>query len=311
METRIAMTGDSNYVYPLGVAIHSLARFGPENVQLDLALPLDWRVMITEHEISAIEELVSALGWRFNLVECPIEAAELPRTLHISPITFVKPAYFDVCDAEVCLFVDADAIAVGNWTEMAGYVNEHAIAAARESNMTVFEEHWNAELPRGWYANAGMLVCRPELWRSKYTERWRYLMDTYDKWEFTLLEQDVLNATLLGESDLLASKYNTRPNYGQSVERAKIIHYAGWWKPWFSSPLNFALPTLTRAAFSDYGIAEDLFFTFIRNSNLENGSEFWVKARRKIRGKADVQVANHVGRGLLSGVKSRLKRSTG
>lgn len=310
MDLRVAMTGDSNYVYPLGVALHSLATRGSERVQLDFALPIDWPAMIHESEIEGLEHLASSLGWNFRLTECPIEAEGLPRTLHISPITFVKLAYFDVCDAEVSLFIDADAVAVGEWESMRSYGHDYAIAAARETNMREFEISWNSDLQNGWYANAGMLVCRPDAWRRLYSDRWRYLLETYDRWGFTLLEQDILNATLLGHSDLLPNAFNVRPNYGQGLQGARIVHYAGWWKPWFSSALDFSLPSSTRAAFEIYRQAEREFQEFITQPSFDGDPKFWASARRRLRGSGDTRVFQHVGRGLLSRLKNAGKKTS-
>lgn len=311
MTLRVAMTGDSLYMYPLGVALHSLARFGPPDVTLDYAVPLDWRQMVRPEEVKHLRRLASALGWTFRLIECPIEAAGLPRTLHISPITFVKPAYFDVCDANLCLFIDADAVAVSPWDSMAEMIDKQAISAARENNMGSFERQWNADLAAGWYVNAGMLVCRPDLWRDLHSERWRYLLETYDDWDFHLLEQDIMNATLLGRADLLPDVYNVRPNYGHTLEDARIVHFAGWWKPWYSvRGMDAVLPEKSRSAFSVYRFAEEQFWRFLNSSSQENDVAFWETARRNIRGPLGGRAAQHHLRGSLSRIKSSFRKGS-
>lgn len=304
MSVRVAMTGDSLYLYPLAVSMHSLARFGPRDVVMDYALPSDWTKMVREEEVEYLARLASAIGWAFRVVECPIEASGLPRTLHISPITFVKPAYFDVADAEICLFIDADSVAVSPWGDMAEMINDHAISAARENNMGGFERRWNPELPSGWYINAGMLVCRPNQWRQRYTERWRYLLKTYDKWDFHLLEQDIMNATLRGEADLLPNVFNVRPNYGHPLDGARIVHFAGWWKPWYHlGGMNAMVPRQSRTSFSMYRSAERSFWNFVHESSTARDVTFWEEARKGIRGSRGERAAQHYLRGSLSRIK--------
>ncbi len=300
----VAMTGDANYTYPLGVAIHSYAMHCTTDVQLEFAAPNDWRSMVREEDLERLSDLADALGWAFDVVECPIDAANLPRTLHISPITFVKPAYFDVARAETCLFIDADSIAVADWTGMVGHIHEMAISAAREDNMAHFERKWSNTLPLGWYINAGMLVCRPDRWRRDYAERWRMLVDTYDEWDFEYLEQDVMNATLLGRADLLPAEYNTRPAYGDPLEGARIIHYAGWWKPWLSTrPLLRTLKSPLNESFSMYAAAEGSFATFVQQALPTDARSFWREARSRVRGAGSNLAYRHYARGRLSHYK--------
>jgi len=278
---------------------------GPGEVEFDFAVPSDWNKMLLESEISAVADLVESLGWDFRLVECPINAAVLPRTLHISPMTFVKPAYLDACDADVVLFLDADTIAVDEWKSMRESIKTHAIAAASEDNMRAFELEWGSpESPPGWYFNAGMLVADPQRWRNGYLPRWRELLEDYANLGFTLLEQDVMNAAILGQVDPLPIEFNVRPAYGHSIKNARVIHYAGYWKPWLSNRALFrSLDPLLQESFDRYAKAESAFEDFLVTHNSGSMLEFWLESKRRTRGRLDIKSYKYFVRGQLGQLK--------
>lgn len=297
----IAMTGDSGYMWPLGVAIHSLGAHADRPVNFHFAAPNDWREMISATDLDFVEGLVASLGWSYTLVECPIDAASLPRTLHIHPITFVKPALFDVAQSSRLLFIDADAIAVASWCDMGDALVDRAIAAAHEDNMGSFEAKWAPDLPAGWYFNAGMLVVDPQRWRERHSVRWRHLLNTYDEHDFVFLEQDVMNAALLGAVDLLPTRYNARPAYGDSLDDARIVHYAGWWKPWLSTRgLERHLKGAMRKSFRDYVVAERSFEEYFSKRLPPAAAEYWSAAHRRVRGTGSINAHRYHLRGRVS-----------
>jgi lipopolysaccharide biosynthesis glycosyltransferase len=306
----VAMTADSNFIYPLAISIFSYSRQAAGEIQFEYAVPSDWRKMLRQKEVDEVEKLVKSLNWSFRLVECPISAAELPRTLHISPITFVKPAYFDIADAEKVLFLDADTIAVRGWEDMIKFIDKNAIAADNEENMQDFELKWGSNgQPYGWYANAGMLVAKPDLWRERHENRWRSLMNDYRDYEFELLEQDVMNAALLGAVDPLPPEYNYRPAYGKKVENPIVLHYAGYWKPWLTTPgLIRSLNPDLRVAFRAYAQVEKQFQAFVEGPSLSSSKIFWEEARRSVRGPLGLKAQKYNLRGLLGGIKRKFLR---
>ncbi|MDA9016943.1 hypothetical protein N9J11_01235 [Actinomycetota bacterium] len=306
----VAMTADSNFIYPLAISIFSYSRQATGEIQFEYAVPRDWREMLRQKEIDEVKKLVESLNWSFRLVECPISAAELPRTLHISPITFVKPAYFDIADADTVLFFDADTIAVRGWEDMIKFIDKNAIAADNEENMQDFELKWGSSgQPCGWYANAGMLVAKPDLWRERHENRWRSLMNDYRDYDFELLEQDVMNAALLGAVDALPSEYNFRPAYGKKVGNPIVLHYAGYWKPWLATPgLIRSLNPELRVAFRAYAQVEKQFQAFVQGPSLNSSKIFWEEARRSVRGPLGLKAQKYNLRGLLGSIKRKFLR---
>ena len=150
-------------------------------------------------------------------------------------MTFMKLAYFDIADASQVAFIDADVVAINDWSALLSPLPVgDAIAGCTEDNMRDFEVHWNPELDPGWYLNCGILQVKPEVWQDLYAPTWKRLLGEYKERGFTLLEQDLLNATVRGQARRLPQGLNCRPAYGHSLQGAAIIHYAGWWKPWLS-----------------------------------------------------------------------------
>jgi lipopolysaccharide biosynthesis glycosyltransferase len=284
----IAMTGDSKFIYPLGIAMASLARHATAPLHLDFALPRDWPLMVSPRALAQVAELAESLGWTIDLVECPIDATSLPRTRHISSMTFMKPAYFDISQRDQVAFIDGDLIAVAEWTALLQPLLEHPIGAAREDNMRDFELRWNPELPAGWYINAGVLQARPSIWQARYTDLWHELLAEYPSLGFRYLEQDLMNASLRGNTALIPQSLNARPAYGHSLEGASIVHFAGWWKPWLTVPSETRrLPPLLLEANLLFIEAERFFHRHIEDQLGRDAAEFWRKELTKVRGVVD------------------------
>ena len=283
------MTGDRDFIYPLGVAIASLARHCSVPLHLDYALPRDWPQMVGDSDLALVSELVTSLGWTIDLVECPIEATVLPRTRHISSMTFMKPAYFDIATAPQVAFIDGDLIAVADWTDLLAPMEPpFAIEAAREDNMHDFELQWNPSEPAGWYLNAGVLKANPALWQREYTQKWRGLLAEYDRHDFVYLEQDLMNAALLGRAGHIAPELNCRPAYGHQLDGASIVHYAGWWKPWLTvaSETRRLTPELQRS-YRMYLDAEAGLLRHVREVIGPSAERRWKQERRRPRGRGD------------------------
>jgi len=285
----IAMTGDANYLYPVGVAICSLAKHAKRAVHLDYVIPRDWSRMLKDTDLSLIGDLANSLEWGFDIVEVPLEAADLPRTRHISSMTFMKPAYLDVSNRSQVAFLDGDLIAVDDWGALLDQMpDSQALAAARENNMQDFERKWAPSLTPGWYFNAGVLKARPRLWQLRYSKQWQQLLAEFDQHEFVFLEQDIMNATTLGQTDYLPSNLNYRPAYDPDPAGAAILHFAGWWKPWLTVPAELrTLPSHLQESYSLYMSAEDHFMHHVSMHQGPRVAAQWKQARLQLRGRAN------------------------
>lgn len=305
----LVMTGDSSYTYPVGVAMYSLAKHTRVSVHLDYAIPRDWSQMVGAGDINKIAELADTLGWTFEVVQVNLDAADLPRTRHISPMTFMKPAYLDVSDKEQVAFIDGDLIAVNNWTALFDSMPlEATIEAAKETNMRNFEREWRPDLPPGWYMNAGVFKARPAQWQQLYASRWRELLLEFNDHEFPLLEQDIMNATLLGATADLPPELNYRPAYSSQPGEPLIVHFAGWAKPWLT--VSAELRSLSRSlqeSFATYFDIEREFIHYIGERQNRNAASEWVQAKRRLRGLASWRAHRRFARWKIAHEAKRLE----
>lgn len=283
----VAMTGDSAYLYPLGVAISSLARHTELPVGLDFVVPRDWSQMIDAQDLRLIEDLVLSYGWSFQVIVTAIDAENLPRTRHISSMTFMKPAYFDVSDHEQVVFLDGDLIAIGDWSPLFDPMPDFlSIEAAREPNMQDFERKWAPHLEPGWYINAGVLKARPKLWQGRHGRRWMELLAEFEEHDFQLLEQDIMNATLLGTAGLISPDLNFRPAYCDDAYSPVIVHFAGWWKPWLTVPAEVRrLPINLQGTYKQFASAEQEFHDHVATKLGHEAAAQWQKSKNKVRGR--------------------------
>ena len=282
----VAMAADSNYVYPTGIAINTLAKSTKASVRLLVAVPRDWKRWVSSDELQMLVELAELNGWEAQIVQCPISAGDLPRTLHISSMTFMKPAIFDIATEETLLFIDGDLIGQAEWTDMKDHIGDSVVAGVSVADMDDFEKVWAPNRPPGWYINAGVLAVKPALWQEQYSACWREHLGRYRELGFKYLEQDIMNACLRGSSSTLPRKFNACPAFGDPIEEASIVHYAGWFKPWLAVPAEVRkLNPHMQDAFNRYSKAERD-FSEETEWLLSNASRVtWGKARRRCRGR--------------------------
>jgi lipopolysaccharide biosynthesis glycosyltransferase len=201
-------------------------------------------------------------------------------------MTFMKPAYFDVTRHSFVAFLDGDLIAVSEWTSIFNSLGEFAIGACKEDNMFEFERAWAPHLPTGWYINAGVLSAQPRIWQARYSDKWRGLLANYPNFGFKLLEQDLMNAALLGETAPINAELNVRPAYGHPLKDASIVHYAGWWKPWLTvdSEVKALTPVMLESLVL-YKRAEAAFEEHLTLGFESSEARFWARAKTEVRGR--------------------------
>ena len=118
-----------------------------------------------------------------------------------------------------------------------------------------------------------------------------------------------MNAALLGAVDPLPPEYNYRPAYGKKVENPIVLHYAGYWKPWLTTPgLIRSLNPDLRVAFRAYAQVEKQFQAFVEGPSLSSSKIFWEEARRSVRGPLGLKAQKYNLRGLLGGIKRKFLR---
>lgn len=296
---RVGMATDRNYLWPFAVALHSYVRQAGRPIEVLLALPEDWVSVLGEENLASLESLGVHLGVPFVPTPVSIATTDLPPTLHISPMAFVKPALFDaVAGSGLLVWLDSDALAVREWTSMTACLEGHVLAAARE-HAPDFEAAWPQATDTGWYVNTGMMVVDTDRWGREYADRWRPLLADYTTHGFRWLDQDIINALVGDATDVLPPEYNARLNTGSFVGDPRILHFAGWWKPWMRTSRQMRLlrgPVLR--AFEQYASAENELLGALGSSS-QSLRRDWEHIQRKTRGTLDWRASLHYVRGVL------------
>lgn len=296
----IAMACDRGYLYPLAVALTSYVRHSPRPLTLSFGLAADWRRRLSPEEVAQVGALADHLGVNFGTVETSIEVEGLPPTLHISPTAFVKLALLDACGGvETIIWLDADTVAMSDWSSILTASRGSVIAAAPELH-TEFEDAWPAETS-GWYANTGVMVVRSAEWQTSFAGRWRNYVDAYEAHRFRYLDQDVLNALVRDQWHHLSHRYNFRLGFSGEWKDPLILHFAGWWKPWMRTGRQVRLlPQDWRRAFDIYAEAEGHLARTLETAP-RGTRAFWDSQRRRVRGTGGWRAYRHYVRGMLNG----------
>lgn len=297
---QIGMAADGNYLYPFGVALSSAARFADRPLALKIALPIDWHSMLTREQLDLMLELAHSLDMEAESIQCPLEAGDLPQTLHISSMAFIKPALLDSLpnDGKI-VWLDTDTLIIKPWCHVTEYIVDNALAAAREVN-TEFESRWGTDQSRNWYFNSGVMVVDLTKWHADFANSWRPLLDTYADNGFVWLDQDVFNALIKSNSDELPSEFNLLVLKNPEIHNAAILHFAGWWKPWMRTNRQMKLlDAPVRQAFDLYADAETYFFDVVQQNLGTQGLRTWEKTRSRTRGALGLKAQKHYLKGSL------------
>lgn len=294
------MAADGNYLYPFAIALSSARRFADKPLSLKLALPLDWRHLLTPQQVEVMLELANSLGIQAQAIECDIDAADLPKTMHISSMAFVKPALFDRLPNEGTLvWLDTDTVTIKPWCQIADLVFDQAIAATRELN-TEFENRWGDGHSRDWYFNSGVMAINLEKWHLNYAQTWQPLLKDYEENNFIWLDQDIFNALIRSNSDPLPSTFNHLVLKNEDVKEAVVLHFAGWWKPWMRTKRQVKLlHEPIRTAFELYAEAEEYFFDGVKENLGSQGLRTWEKIKTSTRGGLGLKAHKHYFKGVL------------
>lgn len=291
----IGMTADRNYRLPYVIALASFAAHTRSPIEVAFAVPTDWEAALSPADLDLLAEATEALGASFRFTPCAIATADLPPTLHIAPIAFVKPALFDALEpGSRLIWLDSDAIAVAPWDELARELPEAPIAGVREHN-DAFEATWGKGAT-GWYVNTGVLIVDADGWREA-GGCWRSHLDGYVSAGFRWLDQDVLNAVVGPAAGRLPDAWNVRPPF--SVPSPVIIHFAGWWKPWLRTGRQVRLlDPGARHAFDSYAEAESR-WADVESALPARSRARWAMVRRELRGRLGWRAQRHYARGVL------------
>jgi len=203
---------------------------------------------------SGIEILEKACGC-LN-IELEICELEVPETLastifseygHISIAAWAKVIAlfsFQGNGGEELIYLDPDILLLKNFEEIFNLeVKATTSLMARPSNgHHVFENFWESHRDKyasknsetkDWYFNSGVMKFKPQKWQNyQFWIDWTALMQHTEKYRIKIVDQDLLNALVLGNYEKLPVSFNCYPSEFKS-ETTRIIHFAGGAKPWY------------------------------------------------------------------------------
>jgi lipopolysaccharide biosynthesis glycosyltransferase len=196
------------------------------------------------------EELVlrtsEALGFSVEIVSLTTPAWDVRYTNQWNATVFARLLLLDRLP-ERFLWLDSDTLVLNGWQEVAERSEDHfatsdvIACAVRDRDATRarmakagINEAFVAS--RGEYMNAGVFVGDPQRWRAGgMRDRWMDVVATQSRRGFEYFDQDVLNLILAGRIGVLPRAYNhlvSEPAMGDE----RILHFAGYPKPWKLSP---------------------------------------------------------------------------
>lgn len=249
---RVVCAIDSQMVYALCVALHSLQRhtsapFGLTVGYLEGTLP--------EGDREYLSAVISHLGIDHQFSNLGSDKRFITQG-HISPTTFAK---FLLADShpQPHLWIDADTIGLAGWDDLFAHIHEATTAqglvvAKREEGAT------------GLAFNAGVLGW-PAGARRQWSDHLNTLqvIDTQEQYLFNLLYADTAMR--------VSERFNAltyRVDSLSSTTPPFIIHYAGAHKPWHM-PRRHAHRCLSyRCPWSEWFIAESEFLDDLGDSAL-------------------------------------------
>lgn len=137
------------------------------------------------------------------------------------------------------VYIDSDVVLTGDVAELYGIdIGDNLIGACADKSVVEVPELANymenaVGVDRHEYINSGVLLMNLKKLREvRFDEHFLNLLNTYH-FDCIAPDQDYLNAICNGKIHYLDEQWDAMPNDGQPpLERAKLIHYNLFAKPW-------------------------------------------------------------------------------
>ena len=247
----IGCSSNENYAQHLGVMIHSLLK--------NCSCPQNIRIFLMDGNISAEnKEKINFIVKMFNskikyIVPEKKSLDGLKPHRHISIETYYRFNLIDNIKSEKMLYIDADLVVLGDIKELYDIPFEDNIIFAIKDPGGSIRRKKELGIPlEKHYFNAGVLLINCKKWKNEDISKKAidYMVKNPEKIQYA--DQDGLNVILINKWKELNPTWNliTRlfyfkylklirpPNYekdnlSEITKKPKIIHYAGFIKPWF------------------------------------------------------------------------------
>lgn len=257
----VVFASDNDYAVPLLVSAYTLMAHANEGTiyQIIVLVPSDFApeyrqaLCAMAQKFSMPVPILKDMGVAYADVRMRIE--------HTSPQTYYRLMIPDLCDFDVCLYLDVDLVVRKDLSELFGVLEDDELVAgvkaaayywppdqlankAQEIKVEAFDQ----------YVNAGVLVMNVRRMRELgLTKRFAELL----KEDFRSQDQDIINSACYGAIHILPPTYNsmakyfndsvasyespdqpwlaacyTREEWITACEDPAIVHYASRVKPW-------------------------------------------------------------------------------
>lgn len=238
------------YAQHTGVMLHSMLK--------NCSVPQKIRIFLVDGGMSSlnkkkIEKVVTSNGAKIEFIKPDLELVKgLKIIRHLGIDTYNRFSLIENTPVEKMLYLDSDLIVEGDVKEIFDLdFKDNILFAVRDPGVdSKKKKKWG--VPRDkHYFSAGVLYIDCKKWRKeKLTEKvLAYLRDNAEKLEFA--DQDAVNAVLYDRWKEMPLNWNvliriffknwpgtiicgfTDEEIKRITDNPKIVHYAGFLKPWF------------------------------------------------------------------------------
>lgn len=239
----VASAFDDNYLWPWACSAFSAIKDGGP-IPKFLIANVDG--LLSSRGEDLVLRTSEALGFSAEIVALKTPTWNVEYTNQWNATVFARLLLLDQLQ-ERFLWLDSDTLALRGWQQIAEASEERftasdVIACAvrdRDSTLARLAQAGTNEAfaaSHGYYVNSGILVGDPQRWRAAgLHNRWADVVATQSRRGFEYVDQDVLNLVLAGRIGILPQAYNhivSEPTRGDE----RILHFAGYPKPWKLSP---------------------------------------------------------------------------
>lgn len=234
----IAMATDDRYLWPLACSLFSAL----STTQTDITfLIANVNGLLSPQGTCLANELLDTLGASGYVLDVNVDVGKVNR-FQWNATVYARLGLLDLLDQRF-LWLDGDTLLRPGWDEIFKVSDElfddaRLVACAVRDRPATLEPLRRSRTnqaysaTKGNYFNAGVIAADPGRWRAAgFASQWRDLVATQDAHGFMYPDQDVLNFILAGRVGFLPGVFNhivSEPTMGDE----KILHFAGYPKPW-------------------------------------------------------------------------------
>ncbi|HUB69379.1 MAG TPA: glycosyltransferase [Acidimicrobiales bacterium] len=253
----VACAFDDRYLWPWACSALSAVAGANRNIEFLVA---NVNGLLSREAIDLVSELLDVFGAAGRVLDVRVDIKNFER-YQWNLVVYARLRLLDTLD-EPFLWLDSDTLLRPGWDELFNlsdqlFDNETVVACAVLDRQQTLD-HMSTEgtnqaysASKGAYFNSGVFAADPLRWRSGgFAEEWLPLVAHQEAHGFTFPDQDILNFLLAGRVGLLPRAFNhivSEPTTGEE----KVLHYAGYPKPWRLDPKGRAFFIATEALNAD------------------------------------------------------------